>query len=94
MLGSVSSFPSPTRTTSVYLRRFIQSGYRLDEEESHEVDREGNPKCFLNNLVGIVEDGCLIRAWGTQRDVTEQRRVEEELPRERGKVPRHGGDGE
>src|SRR5262249_27740825 len=62
-----------------YLRRFIRSGYRLSEAESHEVDADGNPKRFLNNLVGIIEDERLVRAWGTQRDVTEQRRIEEEL---------------
>src|SRR5262249_47970066 len=59
-----------------YLRQFIRAGYRIDEAESHEVDRQGNPKYFLNNLVGIIEDGRLIRAWGTQREVTEQRRIE------------------
>ena len=60
-----------------YLRAFVGSGYRLNNAESEELDREGNPKRFLNNLTGIVEDGLLVRAWGTQRDVTEQRRAEE-----------------
>jgi two-component system CheB/CheR fusion protein len=39
---------------------------------------------FLNNLVGVVEDGRLVRAWGTQLDVTAQRRTEAELRRSRG----------
>jgi PAS domain S-box-containing protein len=60
-----------------YLRAFVGSGYRLNNAESEELDREGNPKHFLNNLTGIVEDGLLVRAWGTQRDITEQRRAEE-----------------
>jgi PAS domain S-box-containing protein len=60
-----------------YLRAFVGSGYRLNNAESEELDREGNPKRFLNNLTGIMEDGLLVRAWGTQRDVTEQRRAEE-----------------
>ncbi|HEY4592631.1 MAG TPA: ATP-binding protein, partial [Thermoanaerobaculia bacterium] len=64
-----------------YLRNFVESGYRLTGAESHELDAEGNPKVFLNNLVGVVEDGKLVRAWGTQLDVTEQRRLEEELRR-------------
>ena len=58
-----------------YLRAFIRSGYRLEEAESHEVDRYGNSKQFVNNLVGIFEGGRLVGAWGTQRDVTEQRRT-------------------
>ena len=42
--------------------------------ESQEIDRYGNAKYFVNNLVGIFERGQLVGAWGTQRDVTEQRR--------------------
>ncbi|HJQ28016.1 MAG TPA: PAS domain S-box protein, partial [Rubrobacter sp.] len=60
-----------------YLLAFVRSGYRLTDAESNEMDREGNTKRFLNNLTGIVEDGLLVRAWGTQRDVTENRRAEE-----------------
>ncbi len=62
-----------------YLRSFIRSGYRLNDAESHEVDKQGLAKYFLNNLVGIVENGVLVRAWGSQRDITERKRVEEAL---------------
>jgi PAS domain S-box-containing protein len=73
--------PSTDPHNVKYLRNFIESGYRLTGAESHELDTEGNPKVFLNNLVGVVEDGRLVRAWGSQLDVTEQRRLEEELRR-------------
>ena len=53
-----------------YLQTFIRSGYRLEDAESREIDRYGNAKCFVNNLVGIFERGQLVGAWGTQRDVT------------------------
>lgn len=53
-----------------YLRSFIRSGYRLEDAESQEIDRYGNAKHFVNNLVGIFERGQLVGAWGTQRDVT------------------------
>ncbi|HEX8118518.1 MAG TPA: PAS domain S-box protein, partial [Pyrinomonadaceae bacterium] len=62
-----------------YLRAFIRSGYRLTDAESVEVDREGRLRYFLNNLVGVVEGGRLLRAWGTQRDATAAKQVEEEL---------------
>ncbi|MFH7026504.1 MAG: PAS domain S-box protein [Heteroscytonema crispum UTEX LB 1556] len=62
-----------------YLRSFIRSGYRLIDGESHEVDKDGNSKYFLNNLVGIVENGVLVRAWGTQRDITERKQTEDAL---------------
>jgi PAS domain S-box-containing protein len=61
-----------------FLRAFIDSGYRLYDAESHEIDRHGRPRYFLNNLVGILEDGHLVRAWGTQRDVTDRKLVEED----------------
>lgn len=60
-----------------YLRAFIRSGYRLNDAESHEVDKQGLSKYFLNNLVGIAENGLLVRAWGTQRDITDRKRAEE-----------------
>ncbi|MGM9498563.1 ATP-binding protein [Desertifilum tharense IPPAS B-1220] len=59
-----------------YLRAFIRADYRLADAESYEVDCQGNPKIFLNNLIGIVEDGKLVRAWGTQRDITDRKRTE------------------
>ncbi|MEA2173643.1 MAG: hypothetical protein QOD00_1235, partial [Blastocatellia bacterium] len=62
-----------------YLHGFISSSYRLTDAESVEVDREGRQRFFSNNLVGVVENGLVLRAWGTQRDVTERKRIEEEL---------------
>jgi PAS domain S-box-containing protein len=62
-----------------YLHGFISSGYRLTDAESVEVDREGRQRFFSNNLVGVIENGLILRAWGTQRDVTERKRIEEEL---------------
>ncbi len=60
-----------------YLRDFVLSGYRLTDAESQEVDRYGRTKYFLNDLTGIVENECLLRVWGTQRDITERKQAEE-----------------
>jgi PAS domain S-box-containing protein len=62
-----------------FLHAFVASKFRLTDVESHERDRDGHPKVFLNNMIGIVEDGQMVRAWGTQRDITEQRRLEEQI---------------
>jgi PAS domain S-box-containing protein len=59
-----------------FLRKFIQSGYRLIDEESVEVDAQGRTKWFLNRLVGEVEAGRLIRAWGASADITERKLAE------------------
>jgi PAS domain S-box-containing protein len=60
-----------------FLREFIRSGYRLMEVESHEVDKEGRSKYFLNSFMGVVENGHVVRAWGTQTDVTVRRETED-----------------
>jgi PAS domain S-box-containing protein len=60
-----------------YLRSFIRSGYRLADAVSVELDREGRRRHFVNNLVGVVEGGLLLRAWGTQRDATAVTEAEE-----------------
>jgi len=65
--------PSSNAGNVAYLRAFIRSGYRLEDAESQEIDRYGNAKYFVNNLVGIFERGQLVGAWGTQRDVTDQK---------------------
>ncbi len=67
--------PPANAENLAYLRSFIRSGYRLEDAESQEIDRYGNTKYFVNNLVGIFERGELVGAWGTQRDVTDQRRA-------------------
>ena len=62
-----------------FLEAFISNGFKLDNAESFELDKDGNKKHFVNNLIGIVQDGQLIRIWGTQRDITAQRVAEEKI---------------
>ena len=62
-----------------YVRGFIRGGYRVTDAESHELGRDGESRYFLNNMVGIVRDGHLIRAWGSQRDITGRRQTESAL---------------
>jgi formate hydrogenlyase transcriptional activator len=58
-------------------RDYVRSGFRVLDRESHEVDIHGNPKVFVNSLIGTVENGMLVRTWGIQRDVTEKMKLEE-----------------
>ena len=62
-----------------YFISFIESGFRLTNAESIEYDKEGNIKYILNNLIGIIENEKLIRIWGTQRDITQQTKAQEDL---------------
>ncbi len=58
-------------------RHYIRSGFRVLERESHEIDIHGNPKVFLNSMIGTVENGMLVGTWGIQRDATEKVKLEE-----------------
>lgn len=58
-----------------YLRAFIAAGYKLSGVDSHEKDIHGNDHYFRNSLRGVVHEGKLVRAWGTQLDVTDQRQA-------------------
>ncbi|MBI3788475.1 MAG: response regulator, partial [Ignavibacteriales bacterium] len=57
-----------------HLRSVIRAGYKLSDTPTHEVDKDGQTHYFLNNVIGIIEKGFVIRFWGSQRDVTDQRR--------------------
>lgn len=78
MIGArLTDFLVPSDPLNIeYLRSFIRSGYNLNAAQSYEVDKEGKPKYFLNNLVGIFENGFLLRAWGTQLDITQLHQVQ------------------
>jgi PAS domain S-box-containing protein len=62
-----------------YLRAFKRNNLQLQDAESHEFDKDGQVKYFLNNLAGVVENGMLKRVWGGQRDITEKKKIQKEL---------------
>ena len=64
-----------------FLRAAVGAGYRIKDGETRELDRDGNERVILNNLSAVIEDGLLVRVWGTQRDVTEEKEAEEQLAR-------------
>ena len=79
MIGmSVADLMPREPATFEHLRKYVRSSYRIANAESHEVGNNGVRSIFLNNMTGIVENGKLVRVWGTQRDVTEQRRAEDD----------------
>ncbi len=71
--------PAEDPASQEYLRAFIASGYRLMDAETAEKDRNGRTQHYLNNLVGIIEDGFLLRVWGTQRNITQLKELETQL---------------
>ncbi len=51
-------------------KKFIISGYKIEEEETQETAANGEKIWLSNSSVGIIEQGLLYRIWGTQRDIT------------------------
>ncbi|WP_116367060.1 sensor domain-containing protein [Parahaliea mediterranea] len=62
-----------------FLQAWIENGYHIVNAESLEVGRDGKPLWFANNCVGIVENGCLVRGWGAQIDISERKSAEQRL---------------
>ncbi len=65
--------------TKEFLTSFITGNYRISNAESKEIDRTGNVRYILNNNIGIVENGFLVRTWGVQTDITDRKKTEHEL---------------
>ena len=61
------------------VKAFFENGYRATEVETVEYDRYGNARCFSNNVVGILENGHMVRVWGSQTDITERWWAEDAL---------------
>jgi signal transduction histidine kinase/CheY-like chemotaxis protein len=81
-LGSIPLevlFPPKDPGTHKLLRAFIENGYRCSEVESTQAKNGDTPRRFVNDLIGIVEQGGLRRIWGTRRDVTLERLMDERL---------------
>jgi len=62
-----------------YFIRFFSNGFKVQEELSYELDKDGNELVLLNNMVGIIEGDYIKRAWGTQRNITHQVKAERDL---------------
>lgn len=70
---------SGSSSYAVDLEYFVNNQYRLIDHEAVRVDRAGQEHVFQVSAVGFVEKDKLVRIWGTSRDVTEQKRYEDQL---------------
>src|SRR6187399_136855 len=59
-----------------FVASIVHGGYRATEVESAENDVHEGRLFFANSLTGVVENGHLVCVWGTQRDITAQKRAE------------------
>ena len=67
---------SPENAESI--KQMIRAGYNLRDFVT--VEFYNKKKIIaLNNIRGVIEDGKLLRLWGTGRDITDQKAAEDEL---------------
>jgi PAS domain S-box-containing protein len=71
--------PADRPASATFLRTILHSGYQLADAETRERGADGRERVFVNNLVAIREGNTVPRVWGTQRDITEQKRMEAQL---------------
>src|SRR5690242_12578455 len=81
LIGTTLDFMLPASDPSAkeYLASIIKSGYRATNLESSERNVFGHAVYFLNNMVGIIENGRLVRLWGTQQNITGRKCAEEAI---------------
>jgi len=67
---------------------FYRNGYKADDAETDEFTPSGEKAFFLNNAVGIVQDGYFKGIWGTQRDITPLKKALAELEKKNAELER------
>jgi diguanylate cyclase (GGDEF)-like protein len=61
------------------IQQFVESNYRLKDHEFARINYQGERAHMQCSAVGIVENGYLVRAWGTTRDITQQKRYQDRM---------------
>lgn len=59
--------------------KFIKSKYKIENEESFEILKNGSKKFLLNSAQGVVENGYLKRIWVNIKDISEIKNAETAL---------------
>lgn len=72
-------FPCENKRNQILLFKFMNFGYRTNNEIAYCTNTRGENLILLTNMVGTVENGLLVRIWGTETDITAQKKAEEEI---------------
>ncbi len=62
-----------------FYKKFVESNYDIKDLESNITPPVGESRWFLVSMKGIIEDGYLVGYWGSQRDITELKKLNEQL---------------
>jgi PAS domain S-box-containing protein len=64
-----------------YVKNVVRENFNVTDFETTAFGAAGTKRILCSNILGIIKDGKLLRIWGTSRDVTKQKQMEEELRR-------------
>jgi PAS domain S-box-containing protein len=62
-----------------FVKKFIDSGYQLKNSLNEEKRKDGKSIILSKNITGILINNYLYSAWGSQSDVTERKKYEQQL---------------
>jgi PAS domain S-box-containing protein len=69
-------FSADDPATETLLRHWVREGYRAVDIESAFRRPDGRMVDLSSSVNGVVQDGRLLRIWGTQRDITDRKTAE------------------
>jgi signal transduction histidine kinase/CheY-like chemotaxis protein len=72
-------FPPDDPASAQVLQTFVTRGHRCSGVETREQRNGDPPRIYTHDLIGIIEEGKLRRIWGTRRDVTLERSLDERI---------------
>lgn len=62
-----------------YVKNVVRKKFTVTDFESTAYGLAGEKRILLSNILGVIENGKLLRIWGTTRDITELKRNEKKL---------------
>jgi PAS domain S-box-containing protein len=60
-------------------RQFVNNDYRLENSEITVNHPDGKVEYLNSNYVGFIEKNCLVRVWGTSRNITDQKLASQKI---------------
>jgi PAS domain S-box-containing protein len=76
---TLASHVAESEKNQVFITALVESGYRIRNAESEEIDMTGRKRYFLNSGFGFIENDRVTGGWGTQIDITELRQAQQLL---------------
>jgi PAS domain S-box-containing protein len=76
----IESFcPRSDPTNVATVKAWIQSRYSITDAETVQTHKDGITRNILNNATGIINSGRVEQVWGTQLDITDLKKTEQQL---------------